>query len=156
MAASFFVAQMITNDGEFSRLGDRSALQVVPLLALSQVSTFWVTGLYRRSYRHAGLNDFIAILKIVLTAGTISWTVVYFAGYWTHRTLTLAVMDTYTLGSAVFGLRSSFRFLEHLFNQDRSSTQRVAIYGAGAAGAAACMRTSVQSRSWNGTCGFFG
>jgi UDP-GlcNAc:undecaprenyl-phosphate/decaprenyl-phosphate GlcNAc-1-phosphate transferase len=137
VTASFFVAQMITNDGEFSRLGDRSALQVVPLLALSQVSTFWVTGLYRRSYRHAGLNDFIAILKIVLTAGAISWTVVYFAGYWSHRTLTLAVIDTYTLGSVVFGLRWSFRLLEHLFNRDRSSALRVAIYGAGAAGAAA-------------------
>lgn len=108
-----------------------------PLLACVQMGCFMLSGLYGRSYRHAGITDLLAALKTLAIALTLSWLAVLFAEHLRPPSLSLAILDAYLLATLIIGSRLSFRILDYLFSTGRTATHRVVIYGAGNGGVAA-------------------
>ncbi|MGH7858824.1 MAG: hypothetical protein ACREQY_15970 [Candidatus Binatia bacterium] len=109
-------------------------LDSVPLVAFVQIASFAAVGLYRRSYRHTGIDDllkmFQALTLAVVTAFLARWLVR--DGGW--PTLGVTILDGYLLATLVIGSRISFRVLDHVFKNERKGGRKVLIYGAGNGG----------------------
>jgi UDP-GlcNAc:undecaprenyl-phosphate GlcNAc-1-phosphate transferase len=108
----------------------------LPLIAALQMMAFAMSGLYRRSWRHAGIDDVIAVAKaLALAVGAEALAATLIPSL--RIGVAVIILDAYLLGTMVLGLRLSFRALDHLFQRERPDARRVLIYGAGRAGAVA-------------------
>jgi UDP-GlcNAc:undecaprenyl-phosphate/decaprenyl-phosphate GlcNAc-1-phosphate transferase len=120
----------------FSRASLAPLLTIVPLLAAVKIGCFMLAGLYRRSYRYAGITDLFALGKAIALATTGGWIVFFAAGYGRFPALSVVVLDAYLLATLLLGSRVSFRLLDYVFSMSRPG-MRTLIYGAGSAGVAA-------------------
>lgn len=137
IAVSYLGAWLIRSESELSRATMLPLLNALPLLATAQIGCFMLGGLYRRSYRYAGIADMLAMGRAVAFAVIGGWFALVAAGHWERPALSLIVLDAYLLATMVVGSRLSFRCLEYLFIANCSGTQLVLIYGAGNGGVAA-------------------
>jgi UDP-GlcNAc:undecaprenyl-phosphate/decaprenyl-phosphate GlcNAc-1-phosphate transferase len=137
IAVSFLAALVIRADGELSRTNAMAFLTYLPLVATVQIGCFMVTGLYRRSYRYAGVADLIVVGKALVVATICGWVALTAARHFNRPAISFTVLDAYLLATLVVGSRLSFRLLDHVFNANREGAQRVVIYGAGKGGVAA-------------------
>jgi FlaA1/EpsC-like NDP-sugar epimerase len=108
----------------------------LPLIATSQMAMFALSGLYRRSWRHAGIDDVIAVTK-ALAFAVVAEVIAAMLVPSVRIGPAVIILDAYLLATMVFGARLSFRVLDHLFQRERPDARRVLIYGAGRAGAVA-------------------
>ena len=116
----------------------------LPLLGAIQVAAFWSAGLYRRRWRHAGVDDVLAVLRAIAVAMAAEAAVVVAAPS-VGLSFTTFVLDGYLLTTMVLGARLSFPLAEHLFQRERREGRRVLIYGAGRAGTLALNEMRVKS-----------
>lgn len=108
---------------------------------------FWVAGLYRGAYRHAGIAEALragqsAVLGVVLSAGVL---VAVFAH---PLQLSVWLLALFFVLGAVVGGRLSFRVLDYLHQRGQSAGRRVLIFGAGRAGGLAVRE--ILSNPWLG------
>jgi UDP-GlcNAc:undecaprenyl-phosphate/decaprenyl-phosphate GlcNAc-1-phosphate transferase len=134
---SFFAAILIETGGTISMEAKKAFLQSVPLVAVTQIGAFALSGFYRRSYRSGGIGDLLASLKSVLLAVAACWLAAMFFHGAVRYSLTLAILDGYLLATMVIGTRLSFRVLEHVFKTQSAGHRRTLIYGTGDAGMSA-------------------
>src|SRR5207247_312374 len=59
---SYLAAVLIDDGGTISAEAKKTFLESVPLVAVSQITCFALSGLYRRSYRCGGIGDILASL----------------------------------------------------------------------------------------------
>jgi UDP-GlcNAc:undecaprenyl-phosphate/decaprenyl-phosphate GlcNAc-1-phosphate transferase len=137
IAISYVGAWLIRSEFDLSRATMLPLLNALPLLATVQIGGFTLAGLYRRSYRYAGIADLLAMGRAIAFAVVGGWIVLVVARHWERPALSLIVLDGYLLATLVLGSRLSFRLLDYLFNANRRGMQRALIYGAGNGGAAA-------------------
>lgn len=121
----------------FSRALLAPLLTTIPLLAAVKIGCFMLAGLYRRSYRYAGITDLFALGKAIALATTGGWIVLFATGSGRYPAPSIVVLDAYLLTTLLLGSRISFRLLDYVFNLNRPSSRRALIYGAGGGGVAA-------------------
>lgn len=108
-------------------------LNMFPIVALVQLSTFWVGGLYRGLWRAVGVGDLMRVAMAVSIGGALSYSLVVInqppdgAG-------SLFVVHTLALGWLMGGLRSAYRLLDHSQFFGVSAARPALIYGAGLGG----------------------
>jgi UDP-GlcNAc:undecaprenyl-phosphate GlcNAc-1-phosphate transferase len=104
----------------------------LPLASAAQLSVLILSGLYRRSYRYAAVADVGGLVRSVGLAGLTGFVTVWMIGG--KPAVTVAILDTYFLGTLIFGSRLSFRLLDHARSGNIQDKRAVLIYGAGRAG----------------------
>jgi UDP-GlcNAc:undecaprenyl-phosphate/decaprenyl-phosphate GlcNAc-1-phosphate transferase len=113
------------------------------LIGATQAATFWLSGLYRRSWRYAGLDDALAVLRAIAVVTAADAAVVIGAPALGLKPATI-ILDAYLLATMVLGARLSLRMLEHVFQRARGEGRRVLIYGAGRSGTVALNELRVK------------
>lgn len=135
IGASYVLAFAILHGGESTLAA--SCLSSLPIIVAVQAAAFGVSGgLYRRSYRHAGMDDLLALAKALALAIAAGWIATVALAQFRPPPGVL-ILDAYLLATMVLGSRISFRLLDHLFEREQSGARRVLIYGAGRGGAVA-------------------
>ena len=109
-------------------------LESLPLVVGVQLTTFFVVGAYRGLWRHFGLMDGVVFFRgvVVGTLASIS-AIVYWYGFQDYSRGVFVIYPALLLLLLV-GSRASFRLIEEFVRRRRAGT-RLAIYGAGEAGA---------------------
>jgi UDP-GlcNAc:undecaprenyl-phosphate/decaprenyl-phosphate GlcNAc-1-phosphate transferase len=134
---SYLAAVLIGMGGTFDGRTKKAFLHTVPLVSIVQIGTFVASGLYRRSYRSAGIGDLLASVKSVLIAVLMSWLACLFCLGSQDARFYVEILDGYLLATMVIGGRLSFRMLEHVFKTQAAGRRRALIYGTGNAGMSA-------------------
>jgi FlaA1/EpsC-like NDP-sugar epimerase len=137
IAISYLGAWFIRSEGEMSRSAVVGFLTYLPLFATVQIACFMFTGLYRRSYRYAGVADLVVVCKSLVVAIVAGWAALSIAHHFQRPAISFTVLDAYILTTLVLGSRLSFRLLDYSFNASRKGARRALIYGAGKGGVAA-------------------
>jgi len=137
ISLSYLATSAILRNDKLSRELFAPLLATIPLLAAVKIGCFVLAGLYRRSYRYAGITDLFAMGKAIAFATTGGWIVLFAAGSGRWPALSIVVLDAYLLTTLLMSSRLSFRFLAHVFNMSRPGMRRVIIYGVGNGGVAA-------------------
>jgi UDP-GlcNAc:undecaprenyl-phosphate/decaprenyl-phosphate GlcNAc-1-phosphate transferase len=114
---------------------DTHVMELLAGAAVIQLSVFWMSGLYRGTFRLVGLGDVLRTLKSVAIAVLATGGAMFFLAFplRADQTVTL-VLDFYFLMTLVVGFRMSFRVLQYLSHQDMLEGKRVLLYGADASG----------------------
>ncbi len=94
---------------------------------------FKLAGLYRGSYREAGLAETARALRAVLVGGVLG-VVAAFAARGVPLPLAALVLFLYFLLTLIAGARLSFRILEYVYQRARRAGRRALIYGADRSG----------------------
>jgi UDP-GlcNAc:undecaprenyl-phosphate GlcNAc-1-phosphate transferase len=94
---------------------------------------FWLAGLYRAAYRHAGISEALratrsVVLGMVFAGGALTLLRDY------DVTLPAWLLQTFLVLTGVMGARVSFRVLDHLYLQGQRGDRRTLIFGAGRGG----------------------
>lgn len=109
-------------------------LNMFPIVALVQLSIFWIGGLYRGLWRAIGVGDLMRVAMTVSIGGALSYSLVVI-NQPPEGSGSLFVVHTLALGWLMGGLRSAYRLLDHHSQFFGVSAARPAlIYGAGLGG----------------------
>ncbi|WP_455388167.1 hypothetical protein [Petrachloros mirabilis] len=118
------------------RAGAPSALQwysnMFPVVALVQLSIFWMGGLYRGLWRAVGVGDLMRVAIAVSVGGALSFSLV--AINQPPLEGALFVVYTLALGWLMCGMRSAYRLVDHAQLFGVVAARSALIYGAGLGG----------------------
>ncbi len=123
-------------EGQVNSASRDFLLASLPLIVVCQMAAFASSGLYRRSWRHAGIDDAIAVGRAIAMA-LMALGIAALLVPSIRASVGVVILDGYFLATMMLGTRLSFRVLDHLFQPERAEARRVLIYGAGRAGAVA-------------------
>jgi UDP-GlcNAc:undecaprenyl-phosphate GlcNAc-1-phosphate transferase len=126
VARSLFDPRALVGE-EWGGLGD------VLLVAGASVAGFAAAGLYRVSYRHAGVSELLVVTRAVLF-GAVMAGGARFLIFGSVGGGAPWVLYFYIVLSLVAGSRFSFRLLDHMYQRGQRVGRRALIYGAGRAG----------------------
>lgn len=119
-----------------------------PVVALVQLSVFWIGGLYRGLWRAIGVGDLMRVAMTVSIGGVLSYSLVMI-GQPPEGAGSLFVVHTLVMGWLMGGLRSAYRLFDHSQFFGNSAGRTTLIYGAGAGG-----RLSLRELRQNSSSGF--
>lgn len=108
-------------------------LNMFPIVALVQLSIFWVSGLYRGLWRAIGVGDLMRVAIAVSAGGALSYSFVII-NQPPDGTGSLFVVHTLLLGWLMGGLRSAYRLVDYSQFHGVLAARPVLIYGAGLGG----------------------
>jgi UDP-GlcNAc:undecaprenyl-phosphate GlcNAc-1-phosphate transferase len=108
-------------------------LNMFPLVALVQLSIFWMAGLYRGLWRAVGVGDLMRVAIAVSTSGALAYSLVM-VNQPPDGADSLFVVDTLALGWLMGGLRSAYRLVDHSQFYGVLAARPALIYGAGLGG----------------------
>jgi UDP-GlcNAc:undecaprenyl-phosphate/decaprenyl-phosphate GlcNAc-1-phosphate transferase len=103
-----------------------------PVVALVQLSVFWVGGLYRGLWRAVGVGDLMRVAIAVSVGGALSFSLV--AINRPPLEGELFVVYTLALGWLMCGMRSAYRLVDHAQFFGVVAARQAFIYGAGLGG----------------------
>lgn len=124
-------ALLADRDGEPSRV--HWYLNMFPLVALVQLSVFWMAGLYRGLWRAVGVGDLMRIAIAVSTSGALAYSFVMISQP-PDGADSLFVVHTLALGWLMGGLRSAYRLVDYSQFHGVLAGRAALIYGAGLGG----------------------
>ncbi len=126
---AYYLAYLLRFEGSFDREVNGYYLLTVPLVLSAKMMVFFLSGLYRKTWKHAGIGDLVKIFKAVslgcAASALLLWAIPSF------RVLSPAALfiDFHLLLFFIVGGRSSFRVLEYLHLNDNPKGLKVLIYG---------------------------
>ncbi len=144
VAISYLTAEALVN-GLAVLSSDHLIWARAATVSVAALFAFWLAGLYRLTYRHAGISEMLrasraVVLGVVLGAGAL---IVAF-GY-DLQLATWLLLLLFLVSSIVVG-RLSFRILDHIHQRGRNGGRHVLIFGAGRGGSLA-LRAMLENRS---------
>lgn len=132
-AASYALAFLVVHgSSDGVRAGGLAA--TLPAVVAVELAAFYLSGLYRGAYRHAGVGEALRVIRSVglgASAAGVGLALVYGLG---RAGLTVFVMNGLLLLMLVLGSRVSFRVLDYLHGRGREDGVPTLLYGAGRAG----------------------
>lgn len=133
---SYYVAQGLKSDVWALSTPTPGVLTLVGLLALATIAFFWAFGLYRGTWRLAGLDDVEKCGVAVAASAAFVWAV---SPWFMRERASTSQLVVYALVATgfVWGSRLSYRLLQNRSWKASTAGQPVLIYGAGNAGVAA-------------------
>ncbi len=109
-------------------------LKTLPLLIIIKLSVLYAFGVYKGVWRYYGINDFIKLIQAIVT-GSIAFittiALIYRLEGFSRSALIIDLLLTIILLNSA---RLSFRVIDRLLRQQKTSGKRVLIYGAGDGG----------------------
>ncbi|MEX0609996.1 MAG: hypothetical protein WD016_07445 [Balneolaceae bacterium] len=96
-----------------------------------QLSTFWLTGIYRETIRQMGIGNALAITASVFYAALATALVLVIVEVLPlASTIQFLILDFYFLLTLTLGFRIAYRALCYWFNREKRTGENVLIYGA--------------------------
>jgi UDP-GlcNAc:undecaprenyl-phosphate GlcNAc-1-phosphate transferase len=134
-SASCFLAFRSQGEMHF----DTAFIRTLMLISGIQLGVFYVSGLYKGTFRQMGMGDLLKIFKTAILSVIITWIIfAFFPRLGNTVNVTIVILDFYFLLSFVLGVRISFHVLNYLSRRDQSEgKKKILIYGADARGALA-------------------
>jgi UDP-GlcNAc:undecaprenyl-phosphate GlcNAc-1-phosphate transferase len=131
VVAAFIAAHHLRFDGLPPATVEALMMQVLPVVVVVKVATFYGFGLYRGIWRHAGTPEIVSLVGASASASVLTWVVVSlaFAG---ELSVSVAVLDWMITTLAAGAVRFGFRGLRQYVASHRRTGRRVLIYGTGA------------------------
>jgi UDP-GlcNAc:undecaprenyl-phosphate GlcNAc-1-phosphate transferase len=121
ISISYYLALLLRYEGEFGGLVKNYYLSTLPLVLVTRIIIFYVTGLYKGVWRYTACITSTFLLWIIPGFGILSRAAL--------------IIDFNLLILFVVGTRSSFRVLEHLHaRKNHLQGRNVLIYGVGKGG----------------------
>ena len=122
--------------------------QIMIAVLCVQLSTFWLTGVYKESIRQLGIGNALAITasvfySILATAFILLTTEVFPLA----SSMQFLILNFYFLLTFVLGFRIAYRALVFWFNKEKSTGENVLIYGANENGTMILHRINTSSNS---------
>ncbi|MFA7002669.1 MAG: hypothetical protein WC429_01410, partial [Verrucomicrobiia bacterium] len=133
VSVAYYLAWLIHGEGSFEAVHKASFIKSFPLLLLSQLVVFYVTGLYRIKWKHASIPDLLHVIRSVVLGFLTGMTVVYYLLPGSFS-LSVLIIHFFVMSSFVLGARFSVRLLDYYAQRDTTGMRRTLIYGAGRAG----------------------
>ncbi|MFH1942176.1 MAG: hypothetical protein ABIL68_08715 [bacterium] len=132
---SFYLSFLLMA-GNFGGVQKNLYIEIIPVVLLIKIAVFYFVGLYKGSWRHASIEDFLRILQAVFVSSLIIFLLALFVfGLKSFGGPLFFVVDLYLLLSFVGGSRLSLRICEYYFYRNNGRNDELAvIYGAGKAG----------------------
>ncbi|MBN2467329.1 MAG: hypothetical protein JXD19_04185, partial [Deltaproteobacteria bacterium] len=108
--------------------------QTFPLILVIKVTTFYLFGLYRRSWRYTNIADFLRLSQSIL-ASFVVCVVIFNFSFVPAVSFRIFLIDCLLLLVMASATRASFRILEYVKKREQKEGETVVIYGAGRGGA---------------------
>lgn len=110
--------------------------QIMVAVVCVQLSTFWLSGVYRESIRQMGIGNAIALTASVFYALVATAFILLAADIFSLLvSLQFLILNFYFLLTLVLGFRISYRALVFWFNKEKNTGEKIIIYGANENGA---------------------
>lgn len=132
IVGSFLIALILSGVGSLNGLIGRDNVTLLILVSAVQLISFWLLGMYKRTFKVLGIGDVLRTLKGVISAiigtGVILSIMTYpSAG---REQLAILIIDFFFLSLFVVGVRMSFQVLQFFSHQGNVGGKKVVIYGA--------------------------
>lgn len=108
-------------------------IKTLPFVLALKIIIFYISGLYKSSWRYSSIHDIIKIIKALVLSSVCSiFVLVLIFGMKTFGGIIFFIMDFYLLLSFVAGYRVSFRILDSFYHRNSADNgKKILIYGAG-------------------------
>jgi len=132
ISGAYTIAYFLTFRGDGPGSFNDPFFRSLTLVAGIQMVVFYFGGLYKGTMRQRGTGDILKILKVVVIAVVLTWSVVaMFPPGWNVLNKTLIVLDFYLILSFIMGSRVSFHVLNYLSRREaHAGKKKILIYGA--------------------------
>jgi UDP-GlcNAc:undecaprenyl-phosphate GlcNAc-1-phosphate transferase len=133
---AFIAAYAIGHQAKLPELFEKDFITSVSILCGIQLLVFYLSGLYKGTFRYTGVGDALKTIKAVTLAVVVTGIVLALEPFGpTPFSFPTAMLDFYFLLSLVLGSRLSFQILSYFFRKENGTGgKHVVIYGAGSRG----------------------
>lgn len=133
IVAAFIMAHYLRYESGLTETQAASLERVLPAVVAVKIALFYIGGLYRSIWRHAGTIELLRVLITTSVAGIASYLVV--GGLTAFASVSVFIIDWLLVSILVAGVRFGFRGLRQYVASQKQNGKRVLLYGAGDAGA---------------------
>jgi UDP-GlcNAc:undecaprenyl-phosphate GlcNAc-1-phosphate transferase len=134
ISLSYYLAFILRFEGAFSSYTKYYYLSTLPMVLATRITAFYFSGLYKGSWRYAGVPDVLTMIKGVVLGCIASAVLLRIIPDFGIHSRALLLIDFNLLLLFIIGARSSFRILEQFQLAKNHRGRRVLIYGAGKRG----------------------
>lgn len=134
VAAAFILAHYLRYEQQLPASHEALLEQVLPLVMVVKVTIFYLLGLYRGIWRHAGTPEIIHLVRTTALASLVAVGLLGVLYGFEAFSQSVFIIDWMIVTLAVGGMRFGFRGLRQYLASKRDSEQRALLYGAGDAG----------------------
>lgn len=135
IVSAFIVAHYLRYEGGFTDAHAVNLERLLPVVVAIKIVLFYLFGLYRGIWRHAGTAEFLRVLIATAVSGVVAFVVAGFVVGAETLSVSVFLIDWFLISCAAAGVRFGFRALRQFIAQQRHQGKRVLLYGAGDAGA---------------------
>ncbi len=135
IVSAFILAHYLRYEGAFTAAHAQNLERILPAVVAVKIAVFYLFGLYRGIWRHAGTPELVRVGVATALAGALSYTVVGNIVGFESLSVSVFLIDWLLISCATAGVRFSFRGLRQYIAAQRINGKRVLLYGAGDAGA---------------------
>jgi len=135
VSIAYYTSYLLRFEGVDFDLNFPVFYRTLPLVSSVQMIALFAVGTYRGVWRYFGLMDTVDIAKGVLFGTVAAVPIVLYVFKFPQYSRTVFVIDALLLSALLTASRVSFRLIGELLHRNRSSAQRVVVYGAGDGGA---------------------
>jgi UDP-GlcNAc:undecaprenyl-phosphate GlcNAc-1-phosphate transferase len=134
LAAIAFAAAFLLVHGLQLRQGAIELWAVLPVVAVVEIGAFYLTGLYRGAYRHAGVGEALRAIRSTVLAATAAAVglALFFGSGWPE--LATYVINGLLLAILIVASRVSFRVLDYVYEHGSDVGVPTLLYGTGRGG----------------------
>ena len=131
---AFYTATVLL-DGPVRTAGQWSALSVVSVLVIAQLSAMLVTGSYRGLWRYVSIDNLVVYAKASVLGTVVAWVVLRYAVRVEQLKPAVFALDAVLLFIMVAASRATFRLFRHFIPvHHRPNARKALIFGAGDGG----------------------
>lgn len=134
IVSAFVLAHYLRYEAEFSSSHALQVERVLPAVVAIKIVLFYMFGLYRGIWRHAGTPELLRVGLATAAAGLASYFLVGYITTFESLSTSVFLIDWLLITCAAAGVRFGFRALRQFIAAHRQAGKRVLLYGAGDAG----------------------
>ncbi len=134
IVAAYILAYDIRFEGRLPEAQMAMIVRHLPLLILVKIPVFYLSGLYRGIWRHAGTMELFRVALASMVATSAAAIVIGVASPGLLLSSSVFIIDWLLVVMALLSIRFGFRALRQFIGVHRSNGRKVLLYGAGDAG----------------------
>jgi UDP-GlcNAc:undecaprenyl-phosphate GlcNAc-1-phosphate transferase len=127
---AYYAAYWLRFEGVFEEPAKSSFITTLPVVLLTKIVVFHLSGLYRIKWRRAGVPELLrGVRSMVLGAGAAAAVLMLLRINQCSKAV--LIVDLYAMGSLLLGTRLSVRLVDYYAQSNPAHKRRVLIYGTG-------------------------
>lgn len=130
--ASLILAHFLRYEDLVAGPNREALLRILPIVVPVKVVVFYLMGLYRGIWQHAGVSEMVQVLQATALTSVITYGAVAYAVY--DASVAVFIIDWIILSVGLVSVRFGLKALRQFIHTQRSNGRRVVLYGAGDAG----------------------